>query len=131
MKSKAQENEEWRDLLNTILNLRVPNDEMFEILFSDAVTPDQLSDGITFKQVAALQVVVKACAGDSRAMTELLDRLLGKPTQHIENVNIEASYADIITEFAALDQQEALAGTAIQIPNQEEKQAALLEDLGL
>lgn len=59
--------------------------------------------GLTNAEVMIIKEARKAASGDSEATHRLLDRVLGKPKQQNENLNVNASYADYLN---ALSEQE-------------------------
>lgn len=61
---------------------------------------DEEFEGMTNAEVALVIQARRASKGDSDALTMLLDRVIGKPKQHIENKNLNLTYEDFINELA-------------------------------
>lgn len=59
--------------------------------------------GLTYGQVACLKQVINAASGDSGAFDRILDRLIGKPLQVNQNLNVNKSYKDFLTEIAVAE----------------------------
>ena len=89
-----------RDLLETSLTLRAPAvaPEEFERLFGIKVSSAEEIQDITFAEIMVRQLVLKACTGNDRSISEVLDRLLGKPMQTTETVSKSYSYHDFLIE---------------------------------
>lgn len=117
-----------RDLLDRALELKVPPDmtvEQFERTFAVRITAEELKN-LTFAELLVRQLVIKACSGNDRSIQELLDRLLGKPTQTTESVVKSYSYHDFLISCREADAREVIdipapvraiaAGTVPQIP---------------
>lgn len=56
--------------------------------------------GASVIEVAITRLADRAAAGDSRAITELLDRTIDKPRQGIDSTNITGSYSDFLEALA-------------------------------
>lgn len=52
--------------------------------------------GMTKAEVMALRLADRAAAGDNKATTEVLDRVLGKPKQSVETVGVKMTYHDFL-----------------------------------
>lgn len=99
-----------REALDRALELKIPGDmtpEQFERTFAMKVTPEELKN-LTFAELLVRQLVVKACAGNDRSISEVLDRLLGKPMQTTENVTKSYNYYDFLTECSEKDEREVI-----------------------
>jgi hypothetical protein len=55
---------------------------------------------MTHIEVAMLRLAKAAAGGDPKAVTELLDRILGKPKQYNENTNVTMSLDDVLQQLA-------------------------------
>lgn len=60
-------------------------------------------EGMTNAEVMVIKEAQRAAAGNSDATHRLLDRILGKPKQQNENLNVNASYSDYLE---SLERQE-------------------------
>lgn len=99
-----------REALERALDLKVPSDwtpEQFERTFALRVSPQELAN-ITFAEVLVRQLLVKACSGNDRSITEVLDRLLGKPMQTTETVTKSYSYHDFLLTCKEADEKEII-----------------------
>ena len=61
---------------------------------------------LTLGELMVRQLVLKAAAGDSKSVQEVLDRLLGKPMQQTESVVKSYTYHDFLIQCQDLDKQE-------------------------
>ena len=61
----------------------------------EAVTPEELA-GMTNIEAAALNLARRAALGDGSDVDRLLDRLVGKPKQSSETVNLNLTLDDIL-----------------------------------
>lgn len=108
-----------RDLLDRSLELTGPDlsPEEFERAFGIRATPEEIKR-FTLAEIMVRQLVLKACKGDNRAITEVLDRLLGKPMQTSESVVKSYSYQDLLLEFRNADAKEkgGQKPTVIDVP---------------
>lgn len=64
--------------------------------------------GMTNAEVMLIKEAQKAAAGNSEATHRLLDRVLGKPKQQNENLNVNASYADFLESQAEQEDEDDL-----------------------
>jgi hypothetical protein len=60
--------------------------------------------GMTCAEVMAIRLAEKAAAGDSKSITEILDRILGKPKQSVESVGVKMNYRDYLN-FLAVNEE--------------------------
>jgi len=70
-------------------------------LFEAAMTKlDEKPDTkrMTAVELAAYQLAKKAAAGNREAITELLDRILGKPKQSVETKNLNLTLEDVLKQ---------------------------------
>lgn len=89
-----------RDLLASALGQRVPISSDLEADHG-FVTPPESPDGmVSYMELLVMQMVHKACAGSDKAITEVLDRLAGKPTQVTENLHATVSYEAYLQSLA-------------------------------
>lgn len=109
-----------RDLLDRSLELTGPDlsPEEFDRAFGIRATPEEIKR-FTLAEIMVRQLVLKACKGDNRAITEVLDRLLGKPMQTSESVVKSYSYQDLLLEFRNADAKEkgGQKPTVIDVPS--------------
>lgn len=56
--------------------------------------------GKTKLQVGAEKVATQVAQGDANEFHRALDRLIGKPTQHNENLNVQTNLKDFLTQVA-------------------------------
>lgn len=107
-----------REALDRALELKVPqvSPEDFERAFSIRATPEEIKT-LTLAELMVRQLVLKACAGSDRSITEVLDRLLGKPTQTTESVSKSYSYHDLLIE---LKKQDDAAAVTYTVPQQKQ-----------
>lgn len=93
-----------RDALDKIVGEKVPqmSPEQFERMFSVKLEADQIQT-MTFGELMMRQLVLKACTGNDRSITETLDRLLGKAVQTTESVVKSYSYHDLLVQLQSED----------------------------
>lgn len=53
-------------------------------------------DGMELMEVAIIRLMEKAAKGDFDSTNSILDRILGKPKQETQNVNVNVTYADYL-----------------------------------
>lgn len=129
---KALNYQEYVDRLKEFLGSEIPLElNELEDLFN-VVVPEKFKENpLTYRDLMILQQVLKSCAGDSKATQEILDRLLGKPTQYQENLVLQASYVDFLDSLPDDDGDtggQAVESKAIQLPPEEPD---ILDDLEL
>jgi len=56
--------------------------------------------GMTHAEVMAFRLVEKAAQGHDKSITEILDRILGKPKQSVESVGVRMDYRDYLNELS-------------------------------
>lgn len=98
-----------RELLDRSLDLTVPamSAEEFEKVFGLKVSAAELTK-LTFAEVIVRQLIQKACSGNDRSLTEVLDRLLGKPMQQTESVVKTYTYTDFLIQCRDADAKDVL-----------------------
>jgi hypothetical protein len=96
-----------RELLDKAVGLPAPqlSPEDFEREFSMRVTAEEIKN-LTLAEVMIRQLVLKAAKGNDKSITDVMDRLLGKPTQTTENVSKTYNYHDFLVECRNADAAE-------------------------
>lgn len=89
---------------------------------------------LTKADLIMIQLVERGCTGDLMAIREILDRLLGKPSQYINAEVKTTSYYDFLMQIVHEEQLEKKPSSEIiEVKAEEPKQlpgADLLGDLG-
>jgi len=88
------------DQLVTMLSLPYKGKAIANDLGQTEFIPDPTYEGLTNAQVMLAKLVEGASAGSLEHTRELLDRLLGKPKQHVESVNMQLTYEDYLDQLA-------------------------------
>lgn len=70
--------------------------------------------GLSYGQVAIKKQITMAAQGNSEAFERVLDRIIGKPMQVNQNLNVNKSYKDFLDELAAQDVIEVKAEETLQ-----------------
>lgn len=65
-------------------------------------------DGRTCAEVIALRQAQKAARGDIEHIKYLEDRVLGKPTQHNQNLNYTVNWKDLVASINVVDEETPL-----------------------
>lgn len=68
--------------------------------FFQCYIKDPRFDGMTKAEVAQHKLADKAAAGDTDALKEITDRLVGKSKQQVETKNLNIGYEDYLLELA-------------------------------
>lgn len=76
------------------------------LLYNDPLGLEPEFHGLTNAEVMMIRVARRAAAGDFSATDMILDRVLGKPKQSSENVNVKVTYEDFLREQAAKEAQD-------------------------
>lgn len=77
---------------------------------SDSYVVEPEFEGRTNLEVAFIRRARKAAGGDSKELDALLDRVLGKPKQSTETVQMRMSYTQYLDFLAEKDAQDTEAG---------------------
>ena len=92
-----------RDMLADALNGRVSDPEVAALLASLGAQP-----GATYAEVFVRQLLIRACLGDSRAMAEVLDRIVGKTTINSHEKDSGATYRDFLMAVVEIEEKRKL-----------------------
>lgn len=65
--------------------------------------------GMTNAEVMAVRLAKKAASGHDKSVTEVLDRILGKPKQSVESVGVKMNYRDFLDVIQRDEQAQSLA----------------------
>jgi hypothetical protein len=106
-----------RESLDKIVGEKVPQmaPEQFERMFSVKLEPEQIAS-MTFGELMMRQLVLKACTGNDRSITETLDRLLGKAVQTTESVVKSYSYHDLLVQLQSEDPAAPKRAEVVDVP---------------
>lgn len=94
-----------RDLLDKAVEFAAPrlSPEEFEREFGMRLTAEEIRR-LTMADVLVRQLVLKAAKGNDKSISEVLDRLLGKPMQTTEAVIKSYSYQDLLIQLKQADE---------------------------
>lgn len=107
---------DYNRVLQNALSLPYAGDQITNA-DGDAITIfDERYRGATLMEVMMHRLTLKAATGDKDAVNTVLDRLLGKPKQAVESVNVSMSYQDFLSDIA----QKESTGNIIDITPQQE-----------
>lgn len=101
-RTKLENSELMSSMLDHQLDARVRIDSYLLDDLAIPVPPQFLdkrlnpSQTVTFRELAIGQLVLGACRGESRACTEMFDRLMGKPSQYVENRSVSTTYVQFM-----------------------------------
>jgi hypothetical protein len=101
---KAANTEKATQLLNHVMGEIAPLDKFTNETLGRFV-PEELWGRVTYREIMIRGLISKACGGDGKATQEVLDRLLGKPVQKNENLNLEASYTEFLDSIADKEEE--------------------------
>jgi len=130
--AKAQSNRKFREMLDAELDEIVPIDVDIESVFGIDIG-DQIFERktLTYRHLMVKRLVHQACSGNYKAAQEVLDRLLGKPTQVNENLTITATYEDFLADCVRLDELEASEMKVIEMVPKFDDEDDLLAEMDL
>lgn len=92
-----------RDMLADALNGRVSDPEVASLLASLGASP-----GATYAEVFVRQLLIRACMGDTRAMAEVLDRIVGKTSINPNEKESGATYRDFLMAIVEIEEKKKL-----------------------
>ena len=125
-----------RDFLDRALELPAPDitPEEFDRQFGLLVTSDEIKK-LCMADVMIRQLVMKAAKGNDKSISEVLDRLLGKPVQATETISKSYNYHDYLIECRNADAAEACRtidmvtapGVPRSVENSKKLRAALMD----
>ena len=104
MGSKADSRQRDQDLFEAELALTVEIDEDSNQFYGGVLRKED-GGNLTFRQLIFRQLVRKAASGDSKALQDVTDRILGKTALVTENKNMSMSYTEYLQD---LEKQEEL-----------------------
>lgn len=92
-------------MLERILYEPLPNLSPDDIraTFGLLIPPEQMKQ-ITYQELMLRQLVLKACSGNDKSIGEVLDRLIGKPTQTTEITATQQTYHSFLLDCIEKDQ---------------------------
>lgn len=94
-----------RELLMDALTSKVTDPEVANLLMSFGVVPGTA----TYMDVFVRQLIVRACLGDSRAISEVMDRLIGKQNPNAkESEDGSATYHDFLMAVVEMEEKKRL-----------------------
>ncbi len=104
MGSKADSRQRDQDLFEAELALTVEIDEDSNQFYGGVLRKED-EGNLTYRQLIFRQLVRKAASGDSKALQDVTDRILGKTALVTENKNMSMSYTEYLQD---LEKQEEL-----------------------
>lgn len=122
-------NAEIKEHLSNILGLGVTSQleiEDFEETFGVQISAEEISK-MTFNRLIAWQLAMRASKGDASATKEVFDRVIGRPKQTTENLNVNAEINDFFAMCEEDDRLEAIKSGALSNPKQETIDATFTE----
>lgn len=108
-----------RSILEETLTQRVPAHVDVERTFGISIPPSERAN-LTYARLLVYRLMMQACAGDNRALKEVLDRFMGKTAVNKDQEAQDQNYVDFLR---SLDPHAVLQTTAL---DQEDE-----DDLGL
>ena len=105
MGSKADSRQRDQDLFEAELALTVEIDEDSNQFYGGVLREEDKKGNLTYRQLIFRQLVRKAASGDSKALQDVTDRILGKTALVTENKNMSMSYTEYLQD---LEKQEEL-----------------------
>lgn len=127
----------------TTAALRVPYELLRDPLTGEILPGEEQYRGMSCGEVMKIRQAQEAAQGNLEAGKYLEDRLLGKPTQHQENLNLNVSYRDLLKQFRQMDEEEGVVeatevrrigpveSETIYTPQDEYEEEAILADPGV
>lgn len=106
-RGKTKARKEAQELLEHELSAIVDVDEEINRLYAGVITPRD-KGVLTYRALIMRQLVRKASCGESKALQDIVDRILGKTVQVNENLNVNATYSDFLSDLADLEDQNTL-----------------------
>jgi hypothetical protein len=85
--------------------------------------------GMTNAEVGAIKLAENYARGDIESAKYLLDRVLGKPKQQVEQLSVNASYAEFLEELARQQNQNQQIEVTEVEPKQLQDNQTLLDEL--
>lgn len=98
--------EDISNLLSSILDREVPmsSDLIDELDHLGLMLPETTAATISWREIMCYQLVLKAARGNDKSITELLDRMMGKPAQQIHQTNTNLSYTEFLHKVQMADE---------------------------
>ena len=100
--SKSAAKQRLHDQLQDILAEAIPqkkDDESTETFIDRVVKEKQAKNPkLSLEYMITYRLAMKAATGGDTAIREVFDRLVGKPTQTNENLNVAATYLDFLDD---------------------------------
>jgi hypothetical protein len=75
--------------------------------------------GMTNAEVMAIRLAEKAASGHDKSITEILDRVLGKPKQSVESVGVKMNFRDYLDMLAKNEEAQDKAEVTIDVTARE------------
>jgi len=94
-----------KEILEVLMAKKVPIGVDFPCLDGLRLTPKERM-ALTYEDVFWHAALSRACHGDLKAISEVMDRRFGKSPQHIVNENHNYSYVNFLEECAKQDKEE-------------------------
>ncbi len=95
--------EQVSELLTAALSLEYEGDLNLDT--GKITSVDERFIGLTNIEVIAIRLAERAASGSDKAVTELLDRILGKPKQSHETVGVRMTYQDFLNQLNQEDDE--------------------------
>lgn len=122
-------NAEIKEHLSSILGLVVTSQleiEDFNETFGVEISREEISK-MTFNRLIAWQLAMKASKGDAGATKEVFDRVIGRPKQTTENLNVNAEINDFFAMCEEDDRLDAIKAGILPRQNREVIDATFTE----
>jgi len=128
--TKAQNTRKFRDKLEAFMDSEIAGDLDREQTFGFSSLPENIRNDpkLTHMDLLVYRLGMQALSGNDKSIQEILDRLMGKPTQVNENLNISATYEDFLETCVGKDVIEAEVVEVLPPPRDTNQE---FEDLGI
>jgi len=128
-KNKKQIAKDICERLEAVLRSKVPSQDSLDLL---NISPPHGEMTKTWMDVFVYQLVLKACAGNDKSISEIFDRVMGKPAQYTENITKTYNYTDFLVSLQKeTGSIEPVSSRRLLPIDEEEDNTQLLSDLGL
>lgn len=130
MSNNPSERTRFRAMLGRILSEKLPEVPLDDLrVFFGSLIPAEKLAGMTYEELMMRQLVLKACAGNDKSITEIMDRVAGKPTQVIEGKVLTGTYQDFLAECDKRDRDGLQHADIIDVDPVAQPETDILRDL--